>query len=256
MSQVYVFTDYGGPETETLIDRDVPEPGPEEVVADFAAGDEVLGPPVPGYGGFAEHTVVRADSALLKPEDVSFVHAATIPVAATTAYDLTHVVDLEAGASVLILGAGGGVGYMAVQICAVHQFRTIAVASEAKRELLESTGATFVPSGDGVAAKVRELAPGGIDLVIDLVGGEALRGVAGLAVSPDRVVSAADPDTAVELGGLTRPSDPGSMEKIAEVISYELVDPYVTATFPLTQAREALAAVETGHAEGKVVITP
>lgn len=301
MSLVYVFNDYGGPENEALIDREVPDPGPDEIVVEvraagvnpvdwkiregrlgrsaalpvpmgqevagvvtavgeavdgFEVGDEVFGSPARGRGGFAEHTVLRAGDALRKPEEVSFVDAATIPVAATTAYDLTHVGDLAAGAAVLILGAGGGVGHMAAQICGVHEFRTVAIASEAKRELVESTGATFVPSGEGVADAVRALLPEGADLVIDLVGGQPLRDVAGVAVSPDRVVSAADPETVAELGGISRPVDPESMAKIADVIAYELVDPHVTATFPLARAREALAAVETGHVEGKIVIIP
>ena len=301
MSLVYVFNNYGGPETEALIDRDAPVPGPGEIAVEvraagvnpadwklregqlgrglavpvpmgqevsgvvtavgaavegFKVGDEVFGAPAPGRGGFAEHTTMRASEALAKPAGISFTDAATIPVAATAAYDLTHVVDLDAGASVLILGAGGGVGYMAAQICAVHQFRTVAVASEAKRELLEATGASFVPSGAGVPDAVRELFPEGVDLVIDLVGGQALRDVAGLAVSPDRVVSAPDPETAAALGGAGRSTDPESMEKITDVIAYELVDPHVTATFPLDRVREALAAVETGHAAGKIVVIP
>ncbi|MTV27954.1 NADP-dependent oxidoreductase [Nitriliruptoraceae bacterium ZYF776] len=299
MSRVYVFTDYGGPETEALIDRPaVPEPGSGELavevraagvnpadwkiregllgrdrtlpapmglevagvvtavgdgVTDFAVGDAVLGPPAPGLGGFADHTLIRAADAVAKPDEVSFADAATIPVAATTAYDLTHQIELEAGQSLLIVGAGGGVGVMVAQIAKVHQFHAIGVASEAKRGLVESTGATFVASGDGFADKVRELAPDGVDLVIDLVGGEVLRQAAPLATEPARVLSAADP-AVTELGGATRQRDPESMEKITGVIEYGLVDPNVSGRFPLEQAREALAVVESGHATGKTII--
>lgn len=301
MSKVYVFTEYGGPQHEQLIDREPPQPGPGQIavqvraagvnpvdwkiregllgrsaelpapmgreaagvvtavgegVSDFSAGDEVLGHPAPGLGAFAEHTLFEAETAHLKPEEVSFTDAATIPVAGTTAYDTTHVGDLDAGATVLILGAGGGVGYMATQICAVHQFRVLAVASEAKRELLEAKGATFIASDSAVAEAVAELAPDGVDLIVDLVGGDTLRSVAPAAVSADRVVSAADPATAEELGGQGRPTDPETLEKITDVISYELVDPHVTAQYPLSQAREALAAVESGHTEGKIVVVP
>lgn len=301
MSRVYVFTDYGGPETETLIERPLAlEPGPGELtvevraagvnpvdwkirqgllgrdgalpapmgrevagvvtavgddVTDFAVGDAVLGTPAPGMGGFADHTLVRAADAVAKPEDVSFTDAATIPVAGATAYDLTHQVELEAGQSMLILGAGGGVGLMAAQIGKVHEFRVIGVASEAKRDIVEATGATFVASGDGFAGQVRELAPDGVDLVIDLVGGEALRQAAPLATEPARVLSAADPAVA-ELGGAIRQRDPEAMEKITGVIEYGLVDPHVTDRFPLEQARDALAIVEAGHATGKTIIIP
>src|SRR5699024_9309482 len=81
-----------------------------EGVEDFAVGDEVLGAPARGLGAFAEHTVLQASETVAKPEEVSFADAATIPVAGTTAYDLTHQVELEAGQTLLVLGAGGGVG--------------------------------------------------------------------------------------------------------------------------------------------------
>jgi len=222
-------------------------------VTRFAVGDPVLaGVPV-GSGGFAEHALVRADEAVAKPEEVSFTDAATLPVAGTTAYDLTHQVELEPGKTMLILGAGGGVGLMAAQIARVHQFRTIGVAGEAKRDLVESTGATFVPSGDSFADRVRELAPEGVDLVIDLVGGDVLRQAASLATEPGRVVSAADP-AVVDLGGAVRERNPEALGKITGVVQYGLVDPHVSATYPLQQTREALAAVESGHATGKTVI--
>ena len=144
----------------------------------FAVGDEVLGTPARGLGAFAEHTVLDASASVHKPADVPFTDAATIPVAATTAYDLTHQVEIEPGQTLLVLGAGGGVGLMALQIAKVHRFRAIGVASEAKRELVESTGATFVASGAGVADRVRDVTPDGVDLLADLVGGDALRELA------------------------------------------------------------------------------
>lgn len=182
--------------------------------------------------------------------------AATVPVAGTTAYDLTHQVELEAGQSLLVLGAGGGVGHLVTQIGRVHGFRVIGVAFESERELVESSGATFVPAGQGALAAVQELVPEGADLLIDLVGGEALWDLAPAAVSPERVLSAADADTAAQIGGAGRVSDPESLEKIASVIGYGVVTPEIRATFGLARAREALAAVEVGHARGKVVIVP
>src|SRR5699024_8736934 len=81
-----------------------------EGVDEFAVGDEVLGAPARGLGAFAEHTVLAASQTVAKPEAISFADAATIPVAGTTAYDLTHQVELEAGQTLLVIGAGGGVG--------------------------------------------------------------------------------------------------------------------------------------------------
>lgn len=227
-----------------------------EGVEGFAVGDEVLGTPARGLGAFAEHTVLDASQSVIKPEEVSFTDAATIPVAGTTAYDLTHQVEIEAGQTLLVLGAGGGVGRMALQIAKVHDLRAIGVASESKRELVEATGATFVLSGDGAADRVRAIAPDGVDLLADLVGGEALRELAPLAKDPSMIVSAADGTTAVELGGAGRERSEGVLGKITGVVQYGLVDPHVVETFPLSQAAEALAVVESGHAHGKIVITP
>lgn len=227
-----------------------------EGVEGFAVGDEVLGTPARGLGSFAEHTVLDASQSVIKPEEVSFTDAATIPVAGTTAYDLTHQVEIEAGQTLLVLGAGGGVGRMALQIAKVHDLRAIGVASESKRELVEATGATFVLSGDGAADRVRAIAPDGVDLLADLVGGEALRELAPLAKDPSMIVSAADGTTAVELGGAGRERSEGVLGKITGVVQYGLVDPHVVEAFPLSQAAEALAVVESGHAHGKIVITP
>lgn len=227
-----------------------------EGVEGFAVGDAVLGEPARGMGAFAEHTVLKAAKSVLKPEEISFEVAATIPVAGTTAYDLTHQVEVDAGQTLLVLGAGGGVGRMTLQIARVHEFVTIGVASESKRELVESAGATFVASGPGVADRVADVAPDGVDLLADLVGGDALRELAPLAKRPSVIVSAADGDTAGELGGVGRERSEGVLAKITDVVRYGLVDPNITATYPLERAAEAVAAVETGRSAGKVVIVP
>ncbi|MHB1065721.1 MAG: NADP-dependent oxidoreductase [Georgenia sp.] len=299
MSKVFVFTDFGGPEHQALIERPVPEPGPGELavhvraagvnpfdvkvrsgalgrtrtlpapmgqevagvvtrvgegVEGFTVGDAVLGPTAPGWGAIAEDTLVRAAQAVPKPAEISFADAATIPVAGATAYDLTHQVELEAGQTLLVVGAGGGVGLMAAQIGNVHKFTVIGIASEAKRELVESTGATFVATGDGVADRVRAVAPEGVDLIVDLVGGQTLRAVAEVVRDRSHIISAPDPDTAAELGGSALVRTPESMEKITGVIQYGLVDPHVTGRYPLERAAAAIAAVERGHATGKTVI--
>lgn len=220
----------------------------------FAVADEVLGTVAKDQGAFAEHTLMRAEVAIIKPEEISFVDAATIPIAAATAYDGTHQIELEAGQKLLILGAGGGVGVMAAQIGRVHEFEVIGVAHDSKREIVESTGATFVSSGPGMGDQVRAIAPAGVDLVLDLVGGELLRAAAGLAIAPGRIISTTDPVTATELGGGPVERTEASVEKITDVIKYKLVDPHVLHVYPLTRADEAIATVEAGHAGGKVVI--
>lgn len=225
-------------------------------VTGFTVGDAVLGLVAPGHGAFAEHTVLSAEKSVAKPEEISFEHAATIPVAGATAYDLTHQVVLEAGQSMVVNGAGGGVGTMAAQIGKVHQFNVVGVASAGKRELVEALGATFVESGDGVAERIRALLPEGADLVIDLVGGEALRAVAPVAKKPSLVVTSADVDTAREVGARVVERTEEGMSKITGVMQYGLVDPNISARHGLADAARAMAEVESGHATGKLVIVP
>lgn len=220
----------------------------------FSVGDEILGPVAPGHGGFAEHTIVQATDAVAKPEEISFSDAATIPIAATAAYNGTHQIELRPGQTLLILGIGGGVGLMAAQIAKVHEFTVIGTASESMRAIVESTGATFVPYGDDLSSRLRQIAPDGVDLILDMVGGEVLREVAGLATEPSRIISAADPATAVELGVSALNHTAEAMAKITDVIKYGLVDPHVSARFPLERAGEAIALVESGHATGKVIV--
>ena len=299
MTKTLVFTEFGGPETQEFVDRELPAPKGAQVaievkaagvnpadwkiragqmgdhwkrpapmgreaagivtaigdeVEDFAVGDAVLGLAAKGHGTFAEHTVLNANQTVAKPEELSFADAAALPVAGGTAYDVTHQIELEVGQTMVILGAGGGVGLLAAQIGKVHQFHVVGIASESKRQLIEATGATFVESGDGAADRVRAVAPDGADLVIDLVGGNPLREIASVAKNPELVVSTADPDTAEELGGVGVQRTKEGLAKITEVAEYGLVNPHVAERFSLQDAAQAIATVEDGHAAGKVII--
>ena len=93
----------------------------------------------------------------------------------------------------LINGVGGGVGVAAAQIARDSNINVIGVASEDKRELVESLGATLVPYGDGVAERITQLLPDGVDAIFDLAGGDGLRAVADLVADRDKLISAGDP---------------------------------------------------------------
>jgi NADPH:quinone reductase-like Zn-dependent oxidoreductase len=101
----------------------------------------------------------------------------------------------------LINGVGGGVGVMAAQLARNRGAAVFGVGSQTKRSMTESLGATLVPydSGD-VVEQMRELLPGGVDAILDVVGGEAMRHVAILITNPARILSVADPSVA-QLGG-------------------------------------------------------
>ena len=304
MPKAYVFTRYGGPETEALVEVDRPVPGPGQVlvavraagvnpvdwkqrtgyrrpgetgtrefpavfgnevsgvvegVGDgaeaFAVGDEVFGRPV--AGGYAEYALLSVDLIARKPAALSFVDAATLPVAAVTAYDGVRQLGLPSGATVLVTGAGGGVGSAAVQIARAHGLRVVGLASEGKKDFVESLGAVHVPSGPGWTERVRAAAPDGVDGVYDLVGGDVLTEAATLPADPAKLVTAGAPPEVVEkLGGarVVRNRTSDRLEAVADLVVKGDLDPNVTRTFPLDRAGEALRAVEEGHSRGKTVI--
>ena len=222
----------------------------------FAVGDEVLGSVAPGSGAFAEHALLTASTVAPKPTGLSFTDAAVLAVAGATAYDALGQLALEAGETLLVNGVGGGVGVVAAQLARDRDVTVVGVAGEDKRELVESLGAVLVVRGEGVADRVREILPDGVDAVLDLVGGDALRAVAGLAKGTRRIVSAADPATAAEVGGaaVLRARTGAVLGEVAGLVAAGKIDPHVNETFPLAEAGEALAAVERGHARGKVVL--
>ncbi|MGW7258768.1 NADP-dependent oxidoreductase [Streptomyces sp. NPDC054834] len=304
MPKAYVFTRYGGPETEALVDVDRPGPGPgqllvavrvagvnpvdwklrtgyrrpgetgerefpavlgnevsgavEEIgegVSGFAVGDEVFGNTA--AGGYAEYALLPAASTAHKPAALSFADAATLPVAAATAYDGVRQLALPAGATLLITGAGGGVGAAAAQIARAFGLRVVGVASEGKKEFVQSLGAVHVPAGPDLARRVRAAARAGVDGVFDLVGGEVLAEAAGLLTDRTKLITAGAPEqTVADLGGarVARARTAAVLDAVAELVVKGDLDPHVTRTFPLERAEEALRAVEEGHARGKIVI--
>ncbi|WP_406390687.1 NADP-dependent oxidoreductase [Streptomyces sp. NBC_00882] len=304
MPKAYVFTRYGGPETEAFVDVDRPSPGPGQllvavraagvnpvdwkirsgyrrpgdsgdrafpavlgsevsgVVAElgegvegFAVGDEVFGNTL--SGGYAEYTLVPVDIAAHKPAELSHLAAATLPVAAATAYDGVRQLDLPPGATLLLTGAGGGVGAAAVQIARAFGLHAVGVASEGKKDFVESLGADHVSSGPAWPERARAAAPDGIDGVYDLVGGEVLAEAAELLTDRTRLITAGAPEEDVRrLGGtrVARARNTAVLEEVARLVLTGDLDPHITATVPLDRAGEALRAVEDGHARGKTVI--
>jgi NADPH:quinone reductase-like Zn-dependent oxidoreductase len=226
-----------------------------EGVTGFAVGDAVFGNTV--AGGYAAYALLPAAVTAHVPDGLSFTDAAVLSVAAATAYDGIRQLDLPAGATLLVTGAGGGVGVAAVQIARAFGLRVIGTASEGKKDFVEQLGAVHVPSGPGLAERVRAAAPDGVDGVYDLIGGDVLDEAATLLTDRSKLITAGAPAEDVErLGGarVLRARTAAVLDEVARLAVAGDLKPYVTRTFPLEQASEALRTVEDGHTRGKIVI--
>lgn len=206
-------------------------------------------------GGWAELAVVTASFAAHRPDAVAPEDAASLPVAAGTAYDALTCLDLPTGATLLVNGAGGGVGVPVVQLAVARGLSVIGTASSGKHDLIAGFGAVPVAYGDGVADRIRAAAPR-VDAVFDLVGGDALRTVAPLVADRSKVASVADKALAVELGGteVVRDRSTAVLTELGRLVAAGELDPHVTDVRPFDDAGAALAAVEAGHSRGKIAL--
>jgi NADPH2:quinone reductase len=225
-------------------------------VAGYSVGDEVFGGCPGMVGGWAEYALVQASFAAVRPSSVTPHDAAVLPVAAGTAFDALTNLGLPRGATLLVNGAGGGVGVATVQLASAAGLVVIGTASPAKHALISSFGGTPVAYGDGVLDRIREASGGRVDAVFDLVGGDALRAVATLPADPAQVLSVADKDLVKQLGGreIVRDRSSAVLRNLVGLVAEGALRPHVTDTFPLDKAAAALELVEHGHAAGKVVI--
>ena len=222
----------------------------------FAVGDEVFGQVAVGSGAFAEFTLITADATAPKPPQVSFTDAATLTVAAATAYDGVTELALTPGQTLLINGISGGVGVAAAQIARDLGINVIGTAGADKRPLVESLDATLVPYGDGVAERILAILPDGVDAIFDLAGGDGLRAVAPAMHDGAKLITASDRVAAAEFGGtwIKRDRSARVLGIVAGMVADKKLDPHVEDILDLDHAADAMAAVEVGHAKGKVVI--
>ncbi|MEV8310641.1 NADP-dependent oxidoreductase [Streptomyces flavidovirens] len=229
-------------------------------VTEFAPGDEVIGYVREDFvsrGTFAEYVAAPVRTLARKPANLSFEEAAGLPLAGLTAYQaLVHRLKAAEGETVLVHAAAGGVGSLAVQIARALGVRVIGTASERNHPYLRSLGATPVAYGEGLADRVKALAPEGVDAVLDLVGGEALQLSPALLAPGGRLASIAD-GSVLGLGGsylFVRP-DAADLAALTELAERGALNVDVAAVFPLEKAADALRLSMDGHTRGKIAIT-
>ncbi|MFC9974620.1 NADP-dependent oxidoreductase [Spirillospora sp. NPDC127200] len=227
-----------------------------EGVTGFAVGDEVL-----GFGlmeAYREHVAVPADHVTAKPAAMPWEVAGGFAAAAQNAHIALEEMRVGAGDTVLVHGAAGAVGGVAVQLARLWGAATvIGAAREAQHDYLRSLGAVPVAYGDGFADRVRALAPGGVDAALDGVGGEALDATMELVKDPARVVTLVDHGRAAELGVRTTPPKRSAarLAGLADLYAQGRLAFHVRETFPLERAADAHRSYSAGNVRGKIVLT-
>jgi NADPH:quinone reductase-like Zn-dependent oxidoreductase len=222
-------------------------------VEGFAVGDRVYG----GARGraVAEFLIASPDELKHTPEGVDDVAASTLQIAGTTAVAALDVINTGSGDTVLIGGAAGGVGVFAVQLAVNAGARVIGTGSAASADFLRSLGAEPVEYGEGLADRVRALAPDGITAATDLFGTETATVALELGVSPDRIstIAAHDPDLKAKATG-GRDAAPDALDRVTALISAGKLTVPIAARFPIDQIREAVELQQSRHVKGKVVV--
>jgi NADPH:quinone reductase-like Zn-dependent oxidoreductase len=229
-------------------------------VTEVEAGDPVLAYARKDHvqnGTFAEKVAVPVRGVARLPDGVGFAAAGALPLAGLTAEQMLEATQVSAGDTVLVLNAAGGVGSFAVQLAAIRGARVIGTASAGRHDYVRSLGAEPVEYGDGLAGRVRDLAPGGVDVVLDMIGGQALAATPEVLTGSGRVSSVVEADTVGKLGGhyvFVRP-DAAMLARLAGYLADGRLRVEVAETFPLEQAAQALARNQQGHTQGKIVVT-
>ncbi|GIG71202.1 oxidoreductase [Phytomonospora endophytica] len=289
---------FGGPEVLEIVDVPDPRPGPGQVrIAVRAAGvnasdwkkraglmdpelpqtlgheaagvvDE-LGAGVTGVAvgdrvfGFTAEPAAQAELAVLAhyapvPPALDFATAASLPAAVETATRALDRLGVGEGDTLLVNGASGSVGGAAVQLAVARGARVIGTGSAPNHEHLRSLGAEPVAYGEGLTARVRALAPDGVDAALDVAGSGVLPELIALAGGTERVVTIADFAGAEAHGVTFSRGDDGrvlhALDEIGGLVESGRFTPPDVRTFPLTEVAEAQRLGENGPVRGKIVL--
>lgn len=226
-----------------------------EGVTDVAVGDRVFGASDDGAGA-AELALLTHRAPI--PTSLGFVDAAGLPVALETATRALDQLKVAAGSTLLVNGAAGGIGSTVVQLAVARGARVIGTASTANHNYLRLLGAEPTTYGEGMAERVRALAPDGVDVALDVAGSGVLPELIDLAGGPQNVVTLADFAGSKEHGVLFSNGFQGhAFHALAEVGT--LIDAGrfwlpVERTYPLTDIAEAHRVSENGHVRGRLVL--
>ena len=235
----------------------VEEVGPG--VTNVAVGDEVIGF-TNERSSQAELVVVEAGNLVPRPANVSWEQAGALFVAGTTAYAAVRSVALNAGDTVVVSGAAGGVGSIAVQLARNADARVIGLAGAANHEWLTEHGVIPVAYGDGVEERIRTACGGKVDAFIDTFGGGYVELALKLGVAKSRIDTIIDFAAAAKHGVKTEGSHEAAnaevLAQLAGLISAGRLEIPIAKVYPLGDVREAYRELEQRHTRGKIVLEP
>jgi NADPH:quinone reductase-like Zn-dependent oxidoreductase len=228
-------------------------------VEGFAVGDEVLGWSWE-RSSQAEEVVVPAEQLIRKPADLGWPEAGALYVVGVTAFAAVRAVDVGASDTVVVSAAAGGVGTIVVQLLKVKGANVIGLASADHHDWLREKGVTPVTYGEGVAERILEATPDGIDAFIDLFGPEYIDLAVQLDVPPEKIETIISVARAQEVGAKTEGSSDASTPEVllemAELVAAGKIEVPIAAEYPLDEVREAFEQLEDRHTLGKIVLIP
>jgi len=241
--------------------------GPDAVgpAGPLTVGDEVIGFRL--QGAYASALVVPGAALVPKPQALDWDQAAGLMLTGATAVHALTAVQAGAGDTVLVHGAAGGVGQMLVQLAVAAGARVIGTAGSSGAELLRRLGGEPVRYGDGLAERVRALAPDGVTAAVDAVGTDEALDVS-LALVPDRQRIATIANFArggqagVKVLGNGPGADPGTelrdaaRLRLTELAAAGRLQVVVAGTYPLEEVAAAHREGMSGHSHGKLVLVP
>ncbi len=230
--------------------------GPD--VTGVAVGDSVIGY-TDNRASHAEYVLVEAGHLTPKPDAVPWDVAGSLFVAGVTAYAAVRAVAPAVADTVVVAGAAGGVGSIAVQLAARTGATVIGLAGPANHDWLAGHGVLPVAYGDGVADRIRAAALT-VDAFIDTFGADYVQLALDLGVSPVRV------DTIVNFGavsehgvkaeGSAAGASAATLAELAGLVAARELEIPIAATFPLADVRDAYRLLASGHVRGKIVLIP
>ncbi|MFC9283033.1 NADP-dependent oxidoreductase [Streptomyces collinus] len=235
----------------------VVESGPH--VRGFAVGDEVVGF-THRRASHAQFVVVDDVHLVLRPAGLAWDVAGALYVAGTTAYATVFAVDPGPDDTVVVSGAAGGVGSLAVQLARRRGATVIGLASERNHAWLEKHGVLPVEYGPGVAERIRQLSGGRVDAFIDTFGDGYVALAVELGVRPERINTIRDWQAAAEVGARTYGEGAAAsavvLGELARLAARGQLEVPIARTYPLEQVQEAFRELERQHTHGKIVLRP